>query len=161
MTDLSDNQIAQFYRRSYTAVDGLWFMKTEEKYGFDVALEIDNEVWKIVPKIQARLLKSMKDADSGIEALFQCLTTKLTIDGFTYKTEVSTGGKGFRVIISSCPWHNSMLKSGRESLSGKVGALICNTEYSVWASEFNDNIKFELEHQLCKGAESCTLRFSR
>ncbi|NLE90228.1 MAG: hypothetical protein GX602_04765, partial [Dehalococcoidales bacterium] len=58
MEELSDRQISQYLQRSYEAVDGLWFMKVEEKLGFDTALEIDGEVWKVLPKIQARMLKN-------------------------------------------------------------------------------------------------------
>ncbi len=39
MFELNDKQVADFFRRSYTAVDGLWFMKAEEKHGFEAALE--------------------------------------------------------------------------------------------------------------------------
>ncbi|GAF84732.1 unnamed protein product, partial [marine sediment metagenome] len=59
MIELSNRQIAEFWHRSYASVDGLWFMRVEERYGFDAALDIDNEVWKVLPKIQARMLKSM------------------------------------------------------------------------------------------------------
>jgi len=160
MIQLNDKQVAEFYQRSYTMVDGLWFMKVEEKYGFDAALEIDNEVWKVVPKIQARMLKSMGTRDNGEEALFECLVTKLTLDGFKFDAERSACGSGFRLIIERCPWHDLMVKSGRERLSGQVGAVICNTEYSVWASEFGANIQFELQCQLCKGSDTCVMQFS-
>ncbi len=160
MIELNDQQIAEFWHRSYTAVDGLWFMKVEEKYGFDTALEIDNEVWKVLPKIQARMLKSVGRMERGMEALFECFTTKLTLDGFTFTSEKIADNGSFRVIIERCPWHNLMVKSGREHLSGKVGTLICNTEYPVWASEFDGNICFELPQQICKGSEHCILQFS-
>ncbi|MFC1982115.1 DUF6125 family protein [Chloroflexota bacterium] len=160
MIDLSDKQISEFYYRSYTAADGLWFMKVEEKYGFDTALEIDNEVWKVLPKIQARMLKSIGKMGNGIEALRDCFTTKLTLDGFTFKTENIEGGIGFRVIINRCPWHDTMVKSGREHLSEKVGARICNTECSAWASEFHDNISAEIQSQICNGSKTCQLHFS-
>ena len=159
MIKLNDKQAAEFCHRSYTAVDGLWFIKVEEKHGFDAALEIDDEVWKVLPKIQARMLKSMGEMGNGIEALFECFTTKLALDGFTFKAE-KIGNSGFRVIIDRCPWYNLMVKSGRENLSGKVGTRICNTEYLAWASEFDDNIRFELQGQICKGSEFCVLQFS-
>ena len=53
-----------------------------------------------------------------------------------------------------------MINSGREELSGKVGTLICNTEYSVWASEFGPDISFELGDQICEGGKTCVLRFN-
>jgi hypothetical protein len=157
MIELTPKQIAEYFHRSYTAVDGLWFMKIEEKYGFDVALDIDNEVWKVFPKIQARLLKTMGKLGNGIEALYECITTKLAIEGF--KFEAKKSGDGFRIIIEECPWHNLMVKSKREKLSGEIGTLICNTEYRAWASEFGENLSFELKDQICKGASSCILQF--
>jgi hypothetical protein len=159
MIRLSNKQIAEYFHRSYTVVDGLWFMKVEGKYGFEAALDIDNEVWKVFPKIQARLLKSLGKTGDGIEALFECLTTKLTLEGFEFKAE-KIGNRGdFKITINECPWHKLMIKSGREKLSGKVGTLVCNTEYSTWAFEFGSDIKFELKDQICKGSQSCILQF--
>src|SRR4030042_4451976 len=158
MIELTKKQIAEYFHRSYSAVDGLWFMKIEEKYGFDVALDIDNEVWKVFPKIQARLLKSMGKLGDGIDALFEAITTKLNLEGFSLKSEKVDDG--FKIVLNNCHWHNLMVKSKREALSGKVGTLICNTEYSVWASEFGENIKFELKHQICTGSNSCILKFA-
>lgn len=158
MVELSDGQVVEYFHRSYTAVDGLWFLKVEERYGFDVALEIDNEVWRVLPKIQARMLKSLVGMERGKDALLECLKTKLTLEGFQFKVE--EGDDGFRIILSECPWHNLMVKSGREELSEKVGSLICNTEYSVWASQFDEEIHFELKTQICKGSKQCILQFN-
>jgi len=160
MIELNSEQIIEYFKRSYTAVDGLWFVKLEEKYGFDAALEMDQEVWKAFPKIQARLLKSAGKLGNGMDALCKCLATKLNLEGFEFDTEKSDNKGSFQISISGCPWHNLMLKSGREKLSGEVGSLICNTEYSVWAAEFGGNIKFELKDQICKGSPGCVLQFS-
>lgn len=159
MPELNDKQVAEFYRRSYTAADGLWFMKVENKYGFDAALDVDNEVWKVLPKIQARMLKSMMAKDNGIVALFECLVTKLTLDGFKFTAEHNTDNRGFRLIIEKCPWHDLMVKSGRENLSGQVGTVVCNAEYAAWAAEFDDKIRFKLQCQLCKKTETCIMQF--
>ena len=159
MDSLIDEQIAEYFHRSYKAVDGLWFMKVEEKYGFDTALQIDKEIWKVMPKIQARMIKSMLKIDEGAIALLKSLKAKLALEGFKFKVEQSENG--FRIQISDCPWHNLMVKSGRKKLSGKVGTTICNVEYSVWASEFGENLQFTLGTQKCKGSESCILDFKR
>jgi len=160
MIPLNDKQIAEYLHRSYTAVDGLWFMKLEEKYGFDTALEIDNEVWGVLPKIQARLLKDMGKLGNGIEALIDCFTTKLTLEGFTFETEKTENPRGFRIIIEKCPWLDLLVKSGRENLAGKLGTVVCNTDCLVWAAEFGDDIKFELQSQICKDSEHCVMHFS-
>jgi hypothetical protein len=158
MINLTSEQIAEYFHRSYAVLDGLWFMKVEGKYGFDAALDIDNEVWKVFPKIQARLLKSLGKTGEGMDALFECLTTKMTLEGFKFKAE-KNDSRSFKITINTCPWHNLMIKSGREKLSGKVGTLICDTENSAWASEFGQNIKFELGEQICQGSRACVLQF--
>jgi hypothetical protein len=157
MKGLTDKQIGEYFRRSYTAADGLWFVKVEEKYGFDAALEIDDRVWKVLPKIQARMLKSMLHLDNGLEGLFEGVTARLSLEGFEFKAEKDNDC--LNVSIKRCPWHELMIKSGREHLSKKVSSLICREENSAWASEFGD-IRFDLDEQICNGSERCILRFS-
>ncbi len=159
MIEMDSAKIAEYFKRSYTAVDGLWFIKLEERYGFETALELDNEVWKVFPKLQARFLKAAGNLDDGLDTLLECLSTKLKLEDFKFDVETLDSSGGFEITISDCPWHNKMLKSGREQLSGRVGSLICNTEYSVWASEFGDNIEFNLKEQICEGAPRCALHF--
>jgi hypothetical protein len=159
MAVLSDEQVAEYFHRSYQAVDGLWFMKVEEKYGFDIALQTDKEVWKVMPKIQARMIKSMLKIDAGEAALRESLEAKLALEGF--KFQVEQGENGFRIRVSDCPWHNLIVKSGREEFSEKVGTVICGVEYSVWASEFDENVQFRLSAQKCKGSERCILEFKK
>jgi hypothetical protein len=159
MDYLTNRQIIEYFHRSYKAADGLWFMKVEKKYGFNVALEIDKEVWKVIPKIQARMIKSMLGKGKGEAAFLESLTAKLSLEGFKFKAERRENG--FRIQISDCPWHNLMVKSGRKKYSGKVGTTICNVEYSAWASEFDENMQFTLQTQKCKGSEHCILDFKR
>jgi hypothetical protein len=159
MAVLSNEQVAEYFHRSYQAVDGLWFMKVEEKYGFDIALNIDKEVWKVMPKIQARMIKSMLKIGAGEAALRKSLETKLALEGFKFKVE--QGENGFKLRVSDCPWHNLIVKSEREKFSEKVGTAICGVEYSVWASEFDENVQFRLSAQKCKGSETCVLEFKK
>ena len=157
MAELDSQQVIDYFHRCYKTVDGLWFMKVEENYGFDRALDVDNEVWKVMPKIQARMLKSMLKLKHGPDALLKGLKTKLELDGFKFKIEKTENG--FRITIADCPWHNLMVKSGREKLSATIGTTICSTEYQVWVSELAETINFRLQMQLCKGSECCVLEF--
>jgi len=134
-------------------------MKVEEKYGFDTALQIDKEVWKVMPKIQARMIKSMQKIGEGEVALLKSLETKLALEGFKFKVEQDE--MGFRIQVRDCPWHNLIVRSGREKISAKVGTTICNIEYSIWASEFDKNMQFRLTAQKCNGSELCVLNFER
>jgi len=170
MTGLTDEQKAEYFRRSYTAVDGLWFMKVEEKLGFAAALRLDEAVWKVLPKIQARTMKSMMHLEGGLPGLQQALSARLAMEGFDY--EMENREDGFAVIVKRCPWHDLMIKSGRGKLSEQVSDLICRVENSVWASEFSGGkgeagvgegreIGFEREERICQGEGRCVLRFCR
>lgn len=156
MINLTDRQIAEYFRRSYTAVDGLWFMKIEEIYGFDAALQLDEAVWRVLPKIQARAIKSMACLDDGLDGLYDGITTRLALEGFEFEAEKDA--EGFRVLVERCPWHELMVKSGREHLSETVSNIICDVENSTWAHEFNV-AKFDRESRICKGSVRCILRF--
>ncbi len=161
MKELTCAQKAEYFRKSYSSVDGLWFMKVEELWGFEEALEIDRRVWSIFPKIQARTLRSMLGAEKGIEGLARCIAAKHSIEGFEFESEVGADGS-LRLIVSKCPWQELMAKSGRAALSERVSSVICNAEYSTWASEFSDEdmrIDFCLKSQICKGDRVCTFGF--
>jgi hypothetical protein len=163
MTDLTDKQKMEYFRRSYVAADGLWFMKIEENYGFETALRIDEAVWKVLPKIQSRMVKAMLNLKNGLDGLMQAIEARMDLEGFEYELAREKGS--IVVIIKKCPWHDLILKSGRENISQLVGDLICEVENSVWASEFNESgsheIKFQREESICEGAERCVLRFGK
>jgi len=158
--ELSDKQKAQFFQRSFKAVDGLWFMKIEKRYGFEKALEIDKAVWEVFPKIQARELKAITREKDNKAALLDCFTTMLNLEGFIYTVEKQKDG-GFNIIVTQCAWHDVMVKSGRAHLSGRVGEVICQTEYSTWAEEFGGVLTFSFasKDRLCTGTENCVMYF--
>jgi hypothetical protein len=159
MKNLNDEETIQYLKRSYSAVDGLWFMKVEDSFDFDKALEIDNQVWEVLPKIQARFLKTVLGVDKGLEALEQCFTEKLRLDNIDFK--VKNDEKSLIITISRCHWHELMVKSNREHLSPRVGKTICDTEYSGWAQEFGEGISFKMLDRICNGGKECILRFSK
>jgi len=157
---LSDEQKARYFQRCFTAVDGLWFMKMEERYDFPTALETDKEVWKVLAKIQARTIKSLTGLGNGFAAFKDALETKLSIEDYVFEIEMDDDGESFTLLITQCPWFNMMVKAGRERLAEKVGAVICETEYPVWAAEFGEGISFTMEGKLCGGGHCCIMKFS-
>ncbi|MBM3189773.1 MAG: hypothetical protein FJZ90_13730 [Chloroflexi bacterium] len=159
MHELSERDAIAFFRRSYTAVDGLWFMKVEERLGFEAALEIDAAVWQVVPKIQARALQAMTGQQRGLDALCACLTAKLDWESYRYETVWREDHSALCIVIHECPWRDLLRKSGREHLAAAVGQRICNTEYAVWAREFGEALHFELGRCLCCGEGVCELWF--
>ena len=118
---------------------------------------LDARVWQVLPKIQARLLKSMLETPAGLDGLRECLTTRLALEGV--ESEVAQHDAGFEVSITRCPWHDLMVKSERAHLSAQAGRRTCGTEYPVWAAEFS-SLRFERREKVCEGRERCGLSFT-
>jgi hypothetical protein len=60
--------------RNLWAVDGLYYLGIEEKFGTEAATEIDRKVWEVMGKIESRRVKELfsinkKDITSFIKAL--------------------------------------------------------------------------------------------
>jgi len=182
---LNSRHVKEYLQNSYAKVDGLWFLKIEEQLGFEKALDIDLEVWKVMPKIQARYLKSVPEINKiadNYDKFFECLKIKMKLDNFKINAVRGKQNSGDKindnkksakhsltleenhvitVTVNSCPWHNLMIKSGRENLSEKIGKMICRNEYSGFAVEFDKNIKFELAERICMGSTCCKFVFTR
>ncbi|UCG29164.1 MAG: hypothetical protein JSV53_06465 [candidate division WOR-3 bacterium] len=65
--------------KNWLAHDGLWFQEAEQKYGIDVAIELDRNAWKKFTQIEAqRIMKRLKmQPGGGIPALIQALKFRL------------------------------------------------------------------------------------
>ncbi len=160
MSGLSEDQILVAYlRRSYHAVDGLWFMMVEDETDFDRALALDSRVWAVMGKTQARKARELLGAPGNSpEELARCFALKLTADGHSFESAVE--GSVARFVIDECPWLSLLRKSGREHLAAAVSQTICPTEGRAWAAEFGD-YAFELPEMACTGAAQCEMRFVR
>lgn len=162
MIRLTAEQATDYYRRSYNAVDGLWFMKVEEAFDFETALAADIAVWRVLPKIQARKLKELTKLGNGIEALREALDTKLALEESAYRIEANGDDGAFTLTIEDCPWLEVMSRTGRSHLAGEIGKSVCAGEYVVWASEFGADIRVESDGRICDNdAPACRIRFSR
>jgi hypothetical protein len=159
MLNLSPQQISAYLQKSYTSVDGLWFMKVEDEFGFATALDIDEAVWLVMPKIQARRMKEYLGGAGGLAALRECFEAKLSLDGFEFTTV--SGDTSFEIAVARCPWYDKLVKSNRAHLAQEISSRICNAEYSGWADEFGCSFIPMEEDRICTGCPTCTLHFEQ
>jgi hypothetical protein len=155
---MTPEQVQDYLLRSYTAVDGLWFVKIEEAFGFDAALDLDVKVWEVMPKIQARRIREALGAGRDAAGLRACYTEKLTLEEFGF-TEADVPG-GFEIRVHACPWFEKMKRSNRAHLAARVGNRICTAEYSGWASEFGCAFRFGGGKKICEEGAECVLAFA-
>lgn len=156
-----DKTVIEFLRRSYFAVDGLWFIRAEDELSYADAMRLDEQVWEIMPKIQARKARQLLKIETGTLAdLALALWLRFAAEGLEYRVIERTPDV-LRIEILTCPWLDGLRKSGRMQIAPDVCERICTLDYSGWAAEFSKDIEFSFECKLSEGAPGCIMRFAR
>lgn len=151
--------VADYFRKCFVSVDGLWFMAVEEDADFEKALALDTAVWEVLPKIEARTIRGLLDTGTGVEALRRALEFKL--DAEQYRFELSPcGPQGFTLAVKDCPWVRHIKKAGREKFLNRISEAICSREYGVFASEFVPGARVEHERMRCVSEGCCRFCFT-
>jgi hypothetical protein len=72
-------ELNKIYAKNWLAHDGLWFQSVEEKYGMDMAIDMDREAWRRFTVIEARRLIEFLGLgkNSGITGLKKALSFRL------------------------------------------------------------------------------------
>jgi hypothetical protein len=151
-------RIAEYFKKCFLSVDGLWFVKLEEAFSFDTALKIDIAVWKVLPKIEARTIKQLLSLGDGIDSLRQAFNFKLTAEEYGYEIRHSSA-KSFQIHVHDCPWVNHISKAGRKHLIDKIADAICPVEYETFAREFGSSIGFKHDQKGCHKQHHCVFTF--
>ena len=77
ISEIPKDKIADFillHLRNLWAVDGLYYLGIEEKWGTEEATEIDRKVWEVMGKIEARRLKEFLGIkENDIHAMMKAL----------------------------------------------------------------------------------------
>ncbi|MEM4258368.1 MAG: DUF6125 family protein [Candidatus Thermoplasmatota archaeon] len=141
LLDIPNEKIPDFiflHLRNLWAVDGLYYLGIEEKWGTAEATTIDEHVWKVMGKIEARKLKEFfhlqgSDVKSMMHAL-QYSSWALDLEDKEIIIEEN------RAVIRNtyCRVQTTRLKKGLSEFACKpvrLGFL------KAFAAEFNPNIK--------------------
>src|SRR3990172_679654 len=115
MKQFDDKIVADFLRRSYFAVDGLWFVRVEAEHLLEEALRLDEQVWRVMPKIQARKARELLGVEGRTLAdLVQCFGLKFAAEGYEHEVHWPSESE-VEFVVSACPWYAVLSHSGRES----------------------------------------------
>ncbi|MFP4249597.1 MAG: DUF6125 family protein [Armatimonadota bacterium] len=161
--DTGSEKIVEMLRRSYFAVDGLWFVLLEEDEGLERAMTLDERVWQVMPKIQARKARELLGADENTPgALVRCMALKLAAEGHRYDVSFTNPTEA-AIVISQCPWRDVLESSGREQLGPEIADRICAREAAGWAAEFSPDdgpeIVAEMPEAICREGGRCRYVF--
>jgi len=72
-------KLIEVYAKNWLAHDGCWFLGAEDKYGMDVAIELDRKSWERFAVAEARRIMKAFDIppDGGLKSLKKALLYRL------------------------------------------------------------------------------------
>ena len=148
-----DDQHIQLIRSALTAIDGLWFLEVENKFGFDKAFELDLKVWaRYGPIMIKRIKKVLKVEDNNLEAFIQVFRVMSKIEGSKFIIKEKSP-KEVIMQVQYCPWWENLKRANREKL---VRCDIVDKEIlPEWATSFNPKMDFKLIKSLPAGHDTC------
>jgi len=117
-------------KTSYT-LDGLWFTLVESKFGLDVALEIDVEVWRRLCLIQAKRIQKYFPLDKG--SSIRNLVKVVELDPLlaVYKPKTVQLSDNHAVLrLTDCPPQKARIRDGRGEFPCKPVGVALFTSYA-------------------------------
>jgi len=160
--ELNPGQRIELMRGAYNAMDGLWFMAVEERFGNDAARELDGRVWKNWGGVLAgRLSKNISLPGGRLDSLRAALGFWLGLEGYDFELGLpaSEGEDGcvLELNVTGCPWWDVMCRSGRSE------AVDCSVIDRGFLEGFANRFLPECRVQICEsrpnGDERCRMIF--
>lgn len=148
ISDLSKEELSELteiYAKNWLAHDGSWFLSIEEKYGIDMAIEMDIEAWRKFTVIEAkRIMKFLGlGKNSGIEGLKRALCFRL-YSSLNEDEIVLENDHTLVYRVKTCRVQEARRRKGLEDFKCKQVGIV---EYSLFAKTIDD--RFETEAVSC------------
>lgn len=143
INDLSREELmalCTMYAKNWLATDGLWFQGVEEQYGFDAALEIDEEMWRRLTVIEAKRVAAFLELPAGasLAGLERALQFRLYAPLNQCETVREGNTLTYRVV--TCRVQEARRRKGMAYHTCKPVGLV---EYSLFAKTIDPRIETE------------------
>ena len=113
--DINYKDLSTVYGKLGQVLDGLWYLEIEKKFGFDVAYEIDEKVWEIFGRKEAKRLKRFlgieKCTPDDVIKIFKLSLFNQSLV-FDIK-QVNDDPITIRAIVTDCKTLRGMVSVGR------------------------------------------------
>ncbi|OQX91707.1 MAG: hypothetical protein B6D58_06700 [candidate division Zixibacteria bacterium 4484_95] len=137
------NKLADF-AKLWLAHDGLWFQAVENKYGIEVAIELDGVAWSKFSPIEAKRIMNRcgLKPGGGIDSLLKALPERLY--GLLNKQEVLEADDKHAVfVMKTCRVQDARHKKNLKPFPCKEVGII---EYSEFAKTIDPRIQTKCLH---------------
>ena len=145
MRDLTKDELLELnkiYAKNWLAHDGLWFQSIEEKYGMDMAIDMDREAWRRFTVIEARrLIDFLKlGKNSGIAGLKKALCFRL-YSSLNEDEFIEEGNNVLIYRVKTCRVQSARRKKGMPYFPCKSVGVV---EYGLFAQTIDDRFETEV-----------------
>ncbi len=126
------------YAKNWLAHDGSWFLSIEEKYGMDMAIEMDREAWRKFTVIEANRIKEFLglEKNSGLKGLAKALKfrlySSLNKDRIEFINDTT-----MRYYVETCRVQSARRRKNLPDFPCKSVGIV---EYSYFAKTIDDRI---------------------
>ena len=132
-------KLVQMYAKNWLAHDGCWFLAVEEKFGMEIALELDAQAWTCFSPVEARrIMQTFAIPEGGgLDALEKALGYRLyaTVNRQTSERVDDTTLR-FRMV--ECRVQQARQRKGLPSFLCKAVGLV---EYAQFARTIDPRIE--------------------
>ena len=125
--------------KNWLAIDGLWFLEIEKRYGLDIAIECDAAVWKEFSRIEAERIMTRLNLphDGGLDVLETALHHRLFSLINTYDIRKPEPGV-LELFMNSCRTQVARDRKGLPLFPCKTIGLI---DYEIFACTIDPKIQ--------------------
>lgn len=138
-------ELNKIYAKNWLAHDGSWFLSIEEKYGMEMAIDMDREAWRKFTVVEAKRLMKFLDIEknSGVEGLKKALSFRLYAAINDDDIEIQDENT-LIYRVKSCRVQSARKRKGLDYFPCKSVGIV---EYSLFAKTIDD--RFETESISC------------
>jgi hypothetical protein len=132
-------KLIEMHAKNWLAHDGCWFLASEEKYGMEVAIELDKRSWEKFTVAEAKRIMETFDikVGGGLEALAEALKYRLYATVNKQESELVLPNKLIFTMIN-CRVQAARRRKNLPDFPCKSVGIV---EYSGFASTIDPRIK--------------------
>jgi hypothetical protein len=125
-------ELTRVYAKNWLAHDGCWFLAAEQKYGMEIAIELDTESWRQFTVIEANRISEFLQLgeNPGLQGLEKALRFRLYATINEDEVSVSEDGKTLEYRVKTCRVQAARRRKGLEDFPCKAVGIV---EYSYFA----------------------------
>ncbi len=131
------------FAKNWLAHDGSWFLAAEERYGMDVAMELDAAAWRRFAAAEARRIMEAYaiPRDGGLDALARALSYRAY--SFVNPSRVERDGEILRFFMTSCRVQDTRRRKGLPDFPCKA---VGEVEFETFARTVDPRIATRCLH---------------